>query len=78
MECDAVFVTNFIMFVLSRFRNNLLAANHIIICNRIKYDTEEKSSKLVLDIMTLMLLVNNVEFVLRGRPFILYYEIQRS
>ena len=32
-----------------RFRNNLLAANHLIISEGIKYDTEQKSSKLLLD-----------------------------
>jgi len=33
----------FIMFVLSKFRTKLLAANHLIICKRTKFDTKQKS-----------------------------------
>ena len=31
------------MFVLFKFRNKLLAANHLIICKRTKFDTEQIS-----------------------------------
>jgi hypothetical protein len=34
-----MFVINFIIFVLSRFMTNLLAANHLIILERTKFDT---------------------------------------
>jgi len=49
VECDEFFVTCFIIFVLSKFGPKLLAANHLII--RENYiDTEQKSSKFLLEI----------------------------
>jgi hypothetical protein len=65
---------NFIVFVLSEFRINLLAANCLIIGKRTKCDNEEKSSKFLLDIMTLESPANNIgcdiEMILGGRSFI--------
>jgi len=60
VECDDFFVTNFIIFVLSKFRTKLLAANHLIKWDRTKFDTEEKSSKFLLEIMTLVSSANMV------------------
>ena len=63
---------NFITLVLSRF--NLLAANHLITCERTKFDTEETSLKFLLEIMTLVSSANNngshIQFILKGRSFI--------
>jgi hypothetical protein len=65
---------NFIIFVLSRFRTNLLTADHLIIWEKTKFDTEQKSPKFLLEIMALMSSANNIgsdiEFILRGRSFI--------
>jgi hypothetical protein len=41
-----LFVTNFIVFGFSRFRNNLLAANRSIIRERAKFDVVEKYANL--------------------------------
>ena len=61
----------FIIFILSRFRSKLLATNHLIKQERPKFDTEQKSSKFLLEIKTLVSLENNIgsdiEFILRGR-----------
>ena len=61
---------NFIMFVLSKFRTEVLAANHLILCKRTKFDTKQ-NLKFLLEIMTLVSLANNIgsdtEFILRGR-----------
>jgi len=61
---------NFITFILSKFRTKLLAANHLIIQERSKFDTQ-KSMKFLLEIMTLVPSANNIgsetEFILRGR-----------
>jgi len=73
VECDDLFVMNFIISVLSKFRTKLLAANHLIIRDRTKFDTEKKSSKFLLEIMTLVSSVyigSDTEFILRGRSFI--------
>jgi hypothetical protein len=63
---------NFITLVLSRF--NLLAANHLITCERTKFDTEDTSLKFLLEIMTLVSSANNnsshIQFILKGRSFI--------
>jgi hypothetical protein len=63
-------VMNFITFILSKFRIKLLAANHLIIQERSKFDTQ-KSTKFLLEIMTLVPSANNIgsetEFILRGR-----------
>jgi len=65
---------NFIILVLSKFRNKLLAANHLIIWGRTKFKNEEKSSKFLLEIVTVVSSANNIgsdtEFILRGRLFI--------
>jgi len=42
------------MFVFSRFWTNLLSSNHPTIRERTKSDTEDKSSKCLLVIMTLV------------------------
>ena len=64
---------NFITFVLSKFRTKLIAANHLIVRERNKFD-EHKSLTFLLEIMTLVSSVNNTgsdtEFILRGRSFI--------
>jgi len=71
---------NFNTFILSKFRTKLLAANHLIIKERTKYDTVQKSSKFLLEITTLVSSANNtvsdIEFVLWGRTF-MNYEQQR-
>ena len=65
---------NFIIFMLSKFGTKLLAANHLIIWDRTKFYTEQKSSKFLLEIMTLVSSANNIgshtEYILRGRSFI--------
>jgi len=43
---------NFIIFVLSKFRTKLLATNHLIIQERSKFDTKQKSMKFLLEIDT--------------------------
>jgi len=64
---------NFIIFVSFRFRNNLLAANQLII-REFQFDTEEKSPIFVFEIMTTVPSANNAgyytELILRGRPLI--------
>jgi len=66
-------VMNFNVSVLSKFRTKLSAANHLIIFERTKFDSEQKSLQFLLTIMTLVSSANNIhsdaEF-LRGRPFI--------
>jgi hypothetical protein len=65
---------NFIIFVLSKFITKVLAVSHLIIQEGTKLDTEHKSSKFLLEIMTLVSLANNTvsntEFTFRGRSFI--------
>jgi len=65
---------NFITFISSKFRTKLLAANYLIIRERTIFDTEQKSSKFLLEIMALVSIANNVgsdtEFTIRGRSFI--------
>jgi hypothetical protein len=62
---------NFIIFFSSRFRTKLLAAKHLIIRERTKFDNEQKSLKCLLESMTLVSSANNIvsdgEFILRGR-----------
>ena len=66
-----LFAMNFIIFVLSKLRTKLLAANHLIVWERIKFHTEENSLKFLLEIMTLVSSANNIisnaAFILRGR-----------
>jgi hypothetical protein len=65
---------NVITLVLSKFRNKLLAANHVTVRQRTKFDNEQKSSTLLLEIMTLISSANKTgsdkEFILWGRSFI--------
>jgi len=65
---------NFIIFILSKFRTQLLAANNLIIRERTKPDTEQICPKFLLEIRTLVSSVNkissDIEFILRGRSFI--------
>jgi hypothetical protein len=74
VECDEFLVVNFIILVLHKFRTNVLVANHLIIWERTKFDTEHKSSKFLLEIKTLVSLSNNtdsdIEIILRGKSFI--------
>jgi len=46
---------NFIIFVLSKFISQLIAENNVIIRERTAFDTEHKTSKFLLEIMTLVL-----------------------
>jgi hypothetical protein len=63
---------NFIILVLFKFETKLLAAKHLIIQERTKFDTEEKSSKCLLEIMTLAAnnLGSDTECIPKGRSFI--------
>jgi hypothetical protein len=63
VECDELFVINFVIFVFSRFSSNLLAPNDLIIRERTKFDTEQISFKFLLEIRTLVSLANNVHFI---------------
>jgi hypothetical protein len=56
--CGEFFVINFITFVLSRFRDSLFAANHLLIWERILFDSMQKSSRFLIEIMTLALSAN--------------------
>jgi len=60
---------NFNIFVLSKFRPKLFAANHLIIQDSNKFDDEQKSVKCLLEIMTLVSSGNNIssytEFIIR-------------
>jgi hypothetical protein len=57
------------MFFLSSFRTHLLAASHLIIWERTKFDTEQKYLKFGNQIMTLVSWKNTIgydrEFILR-------------
>jgi len=74
VECNECFVMNFIILIISKFGTKLLVANHLIMWQRTKFDTEQKSSKFLLEIMTLVSSANNIDFdtgfILRGRSFI--------
>ena len=65
---------NFITFVLIKFRTNLLAVNNLLIGERTKFDTEQKSFKFLVGTMTLVSSANNMgfdmEFIIRGQAFI--------
>jgi hypothetical protein len=49
----------FNVFFLSKFRTKLLAANHLVVCERTEFDSEQKSSKFMRAIITLVLSANN-------------------
>jgi hypothetical protein len=65
---------NFVIFSLSKFKTILLAANHLILWERTKFDTEQKYLKLMLEIMTPVSSANNIGsdivFIIRRRSFI--------
>jgi hypothetical protein len=61
VECDEFFVTNFTVFFISKFWTDLLPANHLIIWERTKFHNEQKSSKILLEIMTLVININWLE-----------------
>jgi hypothetical protein len=73
---------NFIIFVLSKFQTKLSAANHLIMWHRTKFDTEQKSSKFLLEIMTLVSSANNTasdtKFYFQGKVIYMYDGQQRS
>jgi len=47
-----LFVTNFIIFVVSKFKTNLLAENHSIIHARTSFNVVENSITFLLEIIT--------------------------
>ena len=65
---------NCIIFILPKFRTELLAANCLIIRKRTKFGTKEKYWKFLLKIMILVSSADNTgsdaEFILRGRSII--------
>jgi len=65
---------NFNVFFLSKFGTKLLAANNLIACERTEFDSEQKSSKFMRVITTLVLSFNNIgsdiEFILMSRSFV--------
>jgi len=66
-----------IVLVLSQFRTKLSAAKCLIVSERTKFNAEQKSSKFLLAITTLLPLANNIhsdaEFIFRGGPSIYIY-----
>jgi len=72
---------NFIVFILSKLRTKLLAANHLIMWDRIKFHTEQKSSKFLLETVTLVSSANHIgsdtEFIPRRKVIYIYYEQYR-
>jgi hypothetical protein len=68
---------NFILFVLSKIRIKLLAANYLIIRDRNKLNSEQKSSIFLLYIMTLVSSANNIgsntAIILGARSYIYIY-----
>jgi hypothetical protein len=68
--CSELFVTNFIIFVLVRFRASLLAVNHLLIGERNMFVIVQKSSTFFLEIMTLVSSTNiessNKVFIVGG------------
>jgi hypothetical protein len=67
-------VVNFIIFVLSRFSVSLLAAKHLLIRDTTLFDNMQKSSKFLLEIMTLVSSANIMGiakvFIVGDRSFI--------
>jgi hypothetical protein len=54
------FVTNFIIFVFSKFKTNMLAENHSTMRARNKFAVVENSVKFLLEIITLVSSANNI------------------
>jgi hypothetical protein len=69
-----LFVTNFTIFVFSKFKTNLLAENHSIVRAKTRFAVVEISVRLLLEIVTLVSSTNNMgsarEFILNKRLFI--------
>jgi hypothetical protein len=69
-----LFVTNFNIFVFSKFKTNLLAENHSSIHAKSWSAVVENSVRLLLEIITLVSSANNMgsarEFILNERSFI--------
>ena len=67
-------VTNFIIFIFSKFKTNMLAEHHSIIRAKTRFADVEKSIKFLLEIITLVSSANNNgsarEFIHNGRSFI--------
>jgi hypothetical protein len=67
------FVINFIIFLLSGFRDTLFAENHLFIWERTLFDFMQKSPKFLLEIMALVPSANimNIDgvFSIEGRSF---------
>jgi hypothetical protein len=73
---------NFIILILPIFITILLAANCLITLERNKFDTQKKSSKFLLEIMTPVSSVNNIvsetEFILRNKVIYIYIYIMKN
>ena len=69
-----LFVTNFNIFVSSKFKTNLLAENHSIIRAKTRFAVVQNSVRLLFEIITLVSSANNMdsarEFILNERSFI--------
>jgi hypothetical protein len=72
-NCGKLIAVNFI-FVLSRFRASLLAANYSLIRDRTLFDNMQKSSRFLLEIMMLVSSANIMGtakvFIVGGRSFV--------
>jgi hypothetical protein len=55
VEHVELWILNFIMVVLSRFRTKLCASHYLVVWERTNFDTAQKWSKCLLEIMTLVL-----------------------
>jgi len=68
-----MYVMYFILLILFKFRTKLWSTYNLIIWESTKFDTEQKSSKFLFEIVTLVSSANNtghnVELFLRGRSF---------
>ena len=58
VECDEFFVMN--SLYLFYLNSELMVANHLIMSETTKFDTEQNSSKFLLEIMTLLSSANNI------------------
>jgi hypothetical protein len=58
--CGELFVINFILFVLCRFRASLLEMNHLLVRERALFDNIPKSLNSLLAIMILVSSANNM------------------
>jgi hypothetical protein len=73
-QCGTLIIVNFIIFVLSRFRASLLAANHLLIRGKTMFDNMQKSSRFLLEIIMLVSSANIMGiakvFIVGDRSFI--------